>query len=488
MDTSKFRRRLRRGPLTYSLGALVALMGAAAIGTLAFSPDPDADPLRVALAAQVGVDGPLADSLGALAPEDRSPFEQAALDGMDAEGAVWLSGERVELHPDVLPLYRARGLRPAWDARAVRDTALHVLAQSALDGLDPADYRAGPLAEAARAMDTRESRPATDTLGAAFELALTDALFRYAEHAQGSRTDPVALYGHLGMDARKGQDAAAALGAALDAGTPEAIAQALEGFQPPHAQYRALRAALGRALRGAGPDSVSADLLRLNMERWRWMPDALGETHVLVDVPGYRLWVRERDTTAASGAGGPAFRDVEEMVVVVGKPGRWQTPVMTDTMEVIEFSPQWIMPASIQRESYGRVVPGRTQSPGPRNPMGRAKFLFPNDQAIYVHDTNSKWGFTREYRALSHGCVRAGDPEAFARAILSRTNGWTADEVAERFTGPWRSERVKVEKTLPVHLTYFTAWPEPDGSIRLSSDVYRRDATLARALGLEWEG
>ena len=471
--------------MTYSLGglALIALVTAAAV--VAFTPAPDADPLRVALAARVGLDGPLADSLRALPPDDLSPVERAALAGLGAERAVWVDGERVDLHEAVVPFYRARGLRAAWADPAVRDTALFALRDALHDGLDPADYRAEPLAALARALDAREETPAADTLAATFELALTDALFRYAEHAQGSRTDPVALYSHLGMKPRARRDAPADLAAALGAGTPEAVAQALAGLQPPHPEYRALRVALRRALDGTGPDSVSADLLRLNLERWRWMPDDLGDLHVLVDVPGYRMWVREADTTAAPEASGArVFRSVEHMDVVVGLPGRWQTPVMTDTMETIVFSPTWIVPASIQRESYGRVVPGLVKDPGPGNPMGRAKFLFPNDQAIYIHDTNSKWGFKREVRALSHGCVRAADPEAFAAAILTRTNGWAADDVAERFTGPWRTESVRVGATLPVHLTYFTAWADANGTVRLSPDVYRRDAALADALGL----
>ncbi|MEL6615451.1 MAG: L,D-transpeptidase family protein [Bacteroidota bacterium] len=482
MDTASIRH-LKRGRLTYSLGALIALALVSAGALFAFSPSRAADPTAVGIAGRVGVDPVLADSLAALAPEDLDPVAAAALAGtlMSASGepAVWIGTERVVLHDDVVPFYRARSLAPVWDDPTVRDTLLHTLRDSALDGFDPEVYHASALTNLAAALDARErpDAPEADTVAADFDLALTDALFRYADDASGARTDPVELYAHLGMTAREAPTVASDLGAALDAEDPAAAIAALaRGLQPQHAGYQNLRVALGRVLDGSAPDTLSADLLRLNLERWRWLPDDLGDIHVLVDVPGYRAWVRERDTTG--------FADSFEMDVVVGKPGRWQTPVMTDTMETIVFSPNWIIPASIQMESYGRVTPGRQQDPGPGNPMGRAKFLFPNDQAIYIHDTNSKWGFTRDYRALSHGCVRAADPRDFATEILTRTNGWTVDEVHERFEGPWRTESVTVDGTLPVHLTYFTAWADADGTVSVWKDVYSRDRPLAEALGL----
>ena len=474
-------RRLRRGPLLYSLGGLAAIAAVTASAVFAFSAAPAVDPLAVGLASRVGVDGPLADSLRGVEPDRLNAAESAALVGVDAERAVWLGRQRIELHPDVVPFYRARALAPAWADRAARDTLLHTLRAADRDGLDPEAYHASGLGAVARALDARDPRdvpPLADTLGADLDLALTDALFRYAHDALGGRTDPVALYGTMAMAPRQRPDVPARLADALRIEAPASgVAALLASLQPQHDGYRHLREALGRHLGGAGPDSVSADLLRLNMERWRWMPDDLGDLHVLVDVPGYRLWLRERD--------GTGYAEPFEMNVVVGKPGRWQTPMMTDTMETVVFNPSWIIPASIQRESYGYVAPGgRVQDPGPRNPMGRAKFLFPNDHAIYIHDTNSKWGFSQDYRALSHGCVRAAEPRAFATAILTRTNGWTVEEVAERFEGPWRSESVALEAPLPVHLTYFTAWADASGRVRLSPDIYGRDAPLADVLDL----
>lgn len=465
---------LSRRPLLYSSGGLLLLAALAGAATFAFA-GPPADPAQVGLALRVGADALAADSLARLDPADLDPVSAAALAASRLEGdaSIWLGQEHIVLHPDVVPFYRARGLALAWSDAASRDTLLAALGTADRDGLDPETYRLGTLTEVARAIaarDPRDRRPAPDTAAADLDLALTDALFRYAADLGHGRTDPEAIYGDMWQDARTPRDVPGELTTALV--HPDSLGAWLGTLAPPHEGYRLLRDALARKLDGTGPDSVSANLLRLNLERWRWLPRDLGERHVLVNVPAYHLWLRD---------GG---RDVFDMKVVVGQPGRWQTPAMTDTMETIVFSPIWIIPASIQMESYGSVTPGRVKDPGPGNPMGRAKFLFPNDHAVYIHDTNSKWGFSQDYRALSHGCVRAADPRDFATAVLTRTNGWTTEEVGKRFEGAWVSESVSVETNLPVHLAYFTAWADADGTLQLPKDVYRRDGALAEALGL----
>ncbi|PAP76630.1 L,D-transpeptidase family protein [Rubrivirga marina] len=223
-------------------------------------------------------------------------------------------------------------------------------------------------------------------------------------------------------------------------------------------------------------------LLALNLERWRWLPADLGDLHVWVNVPRFELAVRER----APGAGpSDDWAEATRFVTVVGARD-WQTPAFTDTLETIVFNPTWIVPASIQRESYGYVKGFVERGPGPGNAMGRVKFLFPNDHAVYVHDTPTKWAFGVDDRARSHGCVRAGDPEALARALLPRTNGWTEEQVSDIFNGSWwPTQWVQVEKTVPVHLVYFTAEVDPNGRLRVYDDVYGRDGRLADALGLE---
>ena len=254
-----------------------------------------------------------------------------------------------------------------------------------------------------------------------------------------------------------------------------ALAVALARFQTRHGltPSGALDAPTRAALARRGDALVP--LLALNLERWRWLPDALGDRHVWVNLPAYELRLRTRD--------GARWRDEHTMRVVVGSTGRWRTPVFSDTVSQVVFSPTWTIPASIQRESYGWVNPrGVVRGPGPGNPLGRAKFVFPNPHAIFLHDTNARSGFDREVRALSHGCIRLHEPQALAELVL-RDEGWDAERVAERFQGPWRTEPVDLTRPLPVHLVYLTVEPTPDGGVRVLDDAYRYDAPLAEALG-----
>ncbi|MEM0963768.1 MAG: L,D-transpeptidase family protein, partial [Bacteroidota bacterium] len=224
------------------------------------------------------------------------------------------------------------------------------------------------------------------------------------------------------------------------------------------------------------PDLIP--LLALNLERWRWLPRDLGDLHLWINTPRYELALRERE--------GDAWAEATRFVTVVGARD-WQTPAFTDTLERVVFNPTWIVPPSIQRESYGEFRGFVERAPGPGNAMGRAKFLFPNDHAVYVHDTPTKWAFGVDDRARSHGCVRAGDPEGLARELLMRTNGWSASQVSDIFEGPWwPTQTVEVDRPVPVHITYMTAEVDPDGEMHVFEDVYYRDRRLADALGMAY--
>ena len=497
------RARARRRLLIAGCAAAVvgagALVAPAALDALP-RPEP-VDPVAWGLAERIGAGPALVDSLGTLTPDELSPLDVAALEATarlsETPAAVELGEGPVVLHPDVVPFYHARGLRPAWRDPAVRDTMLHLLAHADRDGLDPAAFRPDALRELAAAAvyalpDGAEPAPSAEA--ADLDLLLTDAYFRYADALLGRRADPAEVHGALWEGARRTGDPASLLDDALAWLAPaEAVPQALDALHPPHGGYHALRRVLAETLDGARPDTVATALLALNLERWRWLPDTLGALHVFANIPEYRISLRERDASGllggahgTPGQAGGATREVFGMRTVVGRRGRWRTPVFSDTMETVVFNPTWTVPASIQMEQYGRVQRGgMVQPPGPRNPMGRVKFLFPNKHAVYIHDTNAKAGFRRDARALSHGCLRAGDPEGFARAVLSRTNGVDSTEIGGHFRGRWTPRTVEVGATLPVHVVYFTAWVDADGELRTADDIYGYDAPLAAALGLD---
>ncbi|ACA17556.1 Peptidoglycan-binding domain 1 protein [Methylobacterium sp. 4-46] len=282
------------------------------------------------------------------------------------------------------------------------------------------------------------------------------------------------------------------LGSADDATAYDAaVAGAIERFQ----RERGL-AATGildprtvAALAGPSPGRQEADLLA-NMERWRWLPAELGRKYVWVNIPDLKVRVME---------GG---RVVDEARVIVGKPDS-PTPIFSGEMSYAVVNPSWNVPPSIlkneflprlardpsyaARLGYQVVRKGNSiavrQPPGERNALGFIKFMFPNEHAVYLHDTPNRTLFARGARALSHGCVRVDDPFRFAEVVLGPT--WPTERL-KKLIG--KGERtVMLPEKLPVHLAYFTLVADEAGGLREAEDLYGINARVKVALGLSNE-
>jgi murein L,D-transpeptidase YcbB/YkuD len=242
------------------------------------------------------------------------------------------------------------------------------------------------------------------------------------------------------------------------------------------------------------------------MERERWMD---------IDRSTRHIWVNEPDFTARIVDHG---RTVFRTRVVIGKnvPDQ-RSPEFSDVMEHMVINPSWGVPRSITVKEYlpllqrnpnavghlqvvdgkGRVVPrgavnfaaysaktfpfALRQPPSDGNALGKVKFMFPNPYNIYLHDTPSKSLFKEDLRAFSHGCIRVADPFDLAHMLLSVQSD-NAEEEFEADLKTGRETIVKFEKTIPVHLVYFTAYPEAKGRMGFRRDVYGRDAKLWEAL------
>jgi murein L,D-transpeptidase YcbB/YkuD len=277
------------------------------------------------------------------------------------------------------------------------------------------------------------------------------------------------------------------------------------------AAVRAYQARSGLAADGvAGASTLAAlnvpmqarhDQIARNLDRWRRMPDDLGDTHVFVNIAAADLVVREAGAVVLG------------MPVIVGADDT-RTPVFSDEMETVVFSPYWNIPDSIavgetaveaatdpaylarngievlRRTGDGveRVDPGDVdwddpddvrdlllrQQPGADNALGRVKFLFPNAHNVYLHDTPSDALFARAARALSHGCVRVADPQALAEFVLRHDPGWTSARVVEAMVAG-TEVHVALAAHLPVHLAYFTARVDDAGRIGFLPDPYDFD-------------
>ncbi|MCA0399254.1 MAG: L,D-transpeptidase family protein [Proteobacteria bacterium] len=227
--------------------------------------------------------------------------------------------------------------------------------------------------------------------------------------------------------------------------------------------------------------------LLVNMERWRWLPADLGETHVFVNIAEYRLNLVSKNAS------------IHETRVIVGKP-QTQTPVFSDEIEHLIVNPSWHVPPSIlkkeflpnlakdpeyaARRGYEVIRRGNSisirQPPGERNALGNVKFIFPNQHSVYLHDTPTRNLFSAEQRAFSHGCVRVDKPFAFAEKLLQADLGLSEQQL-RAMVG--RGERMlKLSRKIPVHLAYFTISANEAGEIMQRRDFYGHDGRLASAL------
>ncbi len=453
------------------------------------------------------------------------------------------------------------GLRPAEYHVATIDSLRRIL-QAQADAGEPMDARA--LAD--------------------FELLCTDAFFLFGTHLHSGRVDPVELVPTWTLNRRQ-TDLPQHLQEALETGTLRDVLAALRPPQPAYAafrralaRYRTLAADGGWPtvpegpkleqgvrdervpvlrerlqvtgdFRGAVPadDSLRFDeslrravarfqerhgldidgvvgpatraamnvpvedrirQIGVNMERWRWLPQDLGNPHVMVNIADYWLKVVEEGETA------------RQMRVVVGTRYR-QTPIFSDRISYLVFSPYWHVPARIaaqdklaefQRDpsrvsSWGFEVfrgwgadaqaidpstiawdslsantfPYRLrQRPGPYNALGQIKFMFPNQHDVYLHDTPSRSLFGQAARTFSSGCIRVEHPAELATYLLRDNAGWTEERVTEAMASDTERSVVLREK-VPVHLLYWTAWME-NGRLHFRNDIYERDPAVAKAL------
>lgn len=294
----------------------------------------------------------------------------------------------------------------------------------------------------------------------------------------------------------------------------EALAAGVARFQARHGL--APDGVLGRATREAlnTPPSRRVRQIELAMERLRWLPPLDGQRFIGINIPMFRLWAWDPARPAAAPLA---------MSVVVGRALKTQTPVLAEQMRQVIFRPYWNVPrsialqellpelakdppASLERQSLELVQgPGDDAKPVPAdadalarlqqgtlrlrqragdgNALGLVKFVFPNDDNVYLHGTPATRLFGRPRRDFSHGCVRVEDPAALARWVLAEQPAWTPERIEATMQGDEPSVRVTLVSPLTVILFYTTAMVMPgEPGVRFADDIYRHDARLERAL------
>lgn len=296
------------------------------------------------------------------------------------------------------------------------------------------------------------------------------------------------------------------------------LAEGVRRFQERHGLEA--DGALGSATLAALNVPLSQRVLQLELalERLRWLPELGGEPFIGINIAMFRLWAWDPSAPADS---------LVDMNVVVGRALNTRTPVLAEKMRYIIFRPYWNVPSSIVRneilpaiardpgylQRHGmEIVRGAgdnvqsaetsspqnlallrqgvlrlRQRPGPKNSLGRVKFIFPNDDNIYLHDTPATQLFGRARRDFSHGCVRVEKPVALARWVLRDQPEWTPERIDAAMAGS-SSQRVDLTRPLPVIMFYMTAMVTPsDHALRFAQDIYGHDARLVRALASRYE-
>ena len=260
------------------------------------------------------------------------------------------------------------------------------------------------------------------------------------------------------------------------------------------------------------PLSYRVTQIELAMERLRWLPELSTGSSIIVNIPAFQLWAFESIDQPDA--------DVVNMRVVVGNALKTQTPVLMAEMHFIDFMPYWNVPYSIIKneilpklsqngdylnkenmelvsvfrdaekptaltpEAMNLLKEGKLrirQRPGGKNALGKVKFIFPNKDDVYLHDTPSNSLFSKSRRDLSHGCVRVANPQKLAEFALKNQDNWTPETIQLAMNTP-KTQRVILKKPIPVLFFYTTAFFDQKEGLEFFPDIYGHDAVLLNAL------
>jgi murein L,D-transpeptidase YcbB/YkuD len=245
--------------------------------------------------------------------------------------------------------------------------------------------------------------------------------------------------------------------------------------------------------------------IRINMERWRWMPRNLGKRYLVVNMTGFELYIMNRGST------------VLDMPVIIGKAYR-STPSFSGLISVMEYNPYWTIPTSIALQDFiprqvndpdffqkksirlfrgwgenaREIDPHQVnwrkldkenfpywlrQDPGPKNALGQVKFLFSNPYEIYLHGTPDQHLFDRVVRTFSSGCIRVKDPVKLAAYLLNDGTQQMEEEVLTNIH-LGSNQSIVLPVAVPIYLVYWTVWVDPQGRVNFRDDIYHRDSQL----------
>ena len=342
------------------------------------------------------------------------------------------------------------------------------------------------------------------------DVALTAAVLNYAWQAEGGRVNPsfISRFVELKPTILPPADVLASIRAA-----GSTAGQALQKLNPHQPGYQRLRSRLiallaqrpapeAQALLSANQDAhivrAGVDLVQrrwradrnglvVNMEFWRWQQPATGSAQIVVNIPEFALRLRKGGQTLLMRK------------VIVGK-STTPTPLLNSKINYIIINPSWHVPQSIVQKDFlpklesnpdylaehgfdvhvknGQLIV--KQPPGPHNALGLIKFIFPNDQSVYLHDTSERRLFSSRFRAFSHGCVRLQEPFSLAAALLGTK--WPQKRLKSMVGS--REHYLRFDQVVPIQIEYFTIYAKGNGQLVQFADLYGYAGKVQTALGL----
>ena len=390
----------------------------------------------------------------------------------------------------IAAFYRSRNGAPLWLAPSSGSAAqqlVSLLATSQADNLNPRRYDVRGLTRAlasARSGDPTAVQRAEAMLSAAF-----------VAYARDQKHDPAGI---IYVDPQLKPTPPSALELLTDAARAPSLSDYVQNMGWMNPIYAKLRAAIAARLYGS---DAQRRLLQLNLERARALPSGKGR-YVLVNPPAARLYMYDNGQV------------VDSMRVVAGRPDpAAQTPMMNAFIRYVALNPYWNSPPDITsrrlaptilkegrayftKRGYdlvdhfgpgahvlnpmsvdwravaaGRLQVNLRQRPGPANSMGKMKFMFPNEQGIWLHDTPEKEKIEDAARLQSNGCVRL--------EAASRLERWLFNGRPPNPKGAKPEQKVDLPAPVPLYITYLTAVPSGT-SIVYFDDFYGKDRLESR--------
>lgn len=299
----------------------------------------------------------------------------------------------------------------------------------------------------------------------------------------------------------------------------------LDSIQPKDPQYLALQTALQSNVAGANMSQEQTNrVIKANLERLRWKNKPDQEKYVLVNIADFKLDVIDHGKSILNmkvcvGEGRnegkvQSLIEYDETGLTKDRPFSRETPQLNSLIHSVQVNPVWNIPESIATNEIvkyaagdkyylsnknidvyknGKIVENPEtidwssedtgkiyrfkQRPGDDNSLGKIKFLFANDQSVYLHDTPAKAAFDLPMRAVSHGCVRVEKPLDLALALFGKTSKFDVIQKEMQSVTP-EAKDIFLKPTFPVYLTYVTAWADANGSLQFRKDIYGLDVVL----------